>query len=164
MINNRTMPVLLPARRVVLHHHRSNPTVNDFAGALGSRRSEGIPVHGRAGAAGAVRCCSRCAARSWDGRLNATPTLWSYSRNGPWTAASCPPAFSGQLADGGDDPPARVAGTPRHRITGARWADQREVTPSGLRRRDHPIVLGPEANRWTSDAPVAPCQRRFAAR
>jgi hypothetical protein len=34
MINNRTMPVLLPARRVVLHHHRSNPTVNDFAGAL----------------------------------------------------------------------------------------------------------------------------------
>ena len=34
MINNRAMPVLLSARRVALHHPRSSPTVNDFAGAL----------------------------------------------------------------------------------------------------------------------------------
>lgn len=36
MINNRTMPVLLSARRVALHHRSSNPTINDFAGVLGA--------------------------------------------------------------------------------------------------------------------------------
>ncbi len=40
MINNRAMPVLLSTRRVALHHPRSSPTVNDFAGAL-SRRPPG---------------------------------------------------------------------------------------------------------------------------
>lgn len=34
MINNKAMPVLLSARRVATHHRSSNPTVNDFAGAL----------------------------------------------------------------------------------------------------------------------------------
>jgi hypothetical protein len=34
MINTRAMPALSLARRVALHHRRSNPTLNDFAGAL----------------------------------------------------------------------------------------------------------------------------------
>jgi hypothetical protein len=38
MINNRAMPVLLSARRVATHHRSSTPTINDFAGALGTVR------------------------------------------------------------------------------------------------------------------------------
>jgi hypothetical protein len=34
MINTRAMPALSLVRRVALHHRRSNPTLNDFAGAL----------------------------------------------------------------------------------------------------------------------------------
>jgi hypothetical protein len=47
MINTRTMPVLLSARRVALHHRSSSPTVNDFAGALvmqAARRHAGSRV------------------------------------------------------------------------------------------------------------------------
>jgi hypothetical protein len=35
MISTRAMPAPSPARRVALHHRRSTPSLNDFAGALG---------------------------------------------------------------------------------------------------------------------------------
>jgi len=44
MINTRAMPVLLPARRVALHHRSSSPTVNDFAGALAEQLRANIRV------------------------------------------------------------------------------------------------------------------------